>query len=142
MSDKVFLDTNVVVYAHDSANPEKQARARELLLSGIASGSTCVSAQVLGELFVVLTRKIASPMSTAEAMSVVRAIGRLEVIEIGRLAVELALHLVARTAMAYWDALIVAAARLGGCSILLSEDLQSGQVFDGVTVRNPFSGAA
>ena len=80
----------------------------------MTTGNTCVSSQVLGELFVVLTRKLASPMMPAEAAAIVQAIGKIEVVEIGYLAVNLALHLVLTGGITYWDALIVAAARLGG----------------------------
>jgi len=98
-----------------------------------------VSAQVLGELFVVLTRKIPRPLTTPEAIAVVQGVGKLEVVEIGVLAVNLALHYAAGGMFSYWDALIVAAARLGGCSMLLSEDMKAGQAFDTVTVSNPFA---
>ena len=138
MNDRIFLDTNVLMYAYDSSDPLKQKTAREILRSGLLSGSACVSAQVLGELFVVLTRKIPNPMTVAEATAVVQALGRLEVVETGFLAVNLALHILMKAEIAYWDALIVAVARAGGCATVFSEDLTDGQVFDGVTVVNPF----
>ena len=137
--DRVFLDTNVLIYAYDVSEPAKQKRAQDLLRTGLRSGQTYVSAQVLGEVFVVLTRKILQPMTTSDAIAVVQGIGKLEVVEIGVLAVNLALHLVASGALSYWDALIVAAARLGGCSILFSEDMNAGQTFDTVAIANPFA---
>jgi predicted nucleic acid-binding protein len=136
--DRVFLDTNVIVYAYDTLEPAKQKRAQDLLRTGLPSGRTYVSAQVLGELFVVLTRKIARPLAIAEAITVVQGIGKLEVVEIGVLAVNLAMHYAAGGALSYWDALIVAAARLGECATLLSEDISTGLTFDTVTVSNPF----
>lgn len=139
MKDSVFLDTNVLVHAYDTSEPAKQKKAQELLRSGLRLGRTFVSAQVLGELFVVLTRKIPEPLATSEAIAVVQGIAKLEVVEIGVLAVNLALHYAAGGTLSYWDALIVAAARLGGCSILLSEDMTAGQTIDSVTVANPFA---
>jgi predicted nucleic acid-binding protein len=138
MSDRIFLDTNVLVYAYDSSDPLKQKRAQEILRSGMLSGSACVSAQVLGELFVVLTRKIPHPLTTAHAIGVVRALGKLDVVETGFLAVNLAVHIVMKTGIAYWDALIIAVARSAGCSFVFTEGLTNGQAFDGVTVVNPF----
>ncbi len=138
-NDRVFLDTNVLVYAYDTSAPAKQKRAEDLLRGGLRSGRANVSTQVLGELFVVLTRKIPQPLDTADAIAVVQGIGKLEVVEIGILAVNLALHYAAGNVLSYWDALIVAAARLGGCSILLTEDMSAGQTFDTVTVENPFA---
>jgi predicted nucleic acid-binding protein len=137
--DSVFLDTNVLVYAYDTSEPAKQERAQGLLREGLRSGRTFVSAQVLGELFVVLTRKIAQPFDTSEAIAVVQGIAKLEVVEIGVIAVNLALHYAAGGSLSYWDALIVAAARLGGCSVLLTEDMNAGRTIDTVTVANPFA---
>lgn len=139
MSDRIFLDTNVIVHAYDTSDPLKQRRAQEILRSAMLSGNALVSAQVLGELFVVLTRKIPHPLTIAEAIAVVRALGKLDVVETGLLAVSLALHIVLKTGIAYWDALIIAVARSAGCSSVFSEDLTNGQVFDGVTVVNPFA---
>lgn len=135
---KTFLDTNVVVYAYDAAEPAKQSAAQQLLRDGARSGNVCISAQVLGEVFVVLTRKLPQPLGQGEAVDAVHALSKLEVVEIGVLAVNLALHYALRGGISYWDALIVAAARLGNCESLLTEDLRAGQVFDTVTVRNPF----
>jgi predicted nucleic acid-binding protein len=138
MTDRIFLDTNVLVYAYDTSDLSKQAKARDLIRAGLSSANAYVSAQVLGELYVVLTRRIARPMPSAEAIEVVRVAGKLEVVEIGVVAVSLALHYLARGGISYWDALIVAAARLAGCVSVLTEDLKDGQVFDSVTVVNPF----
>jgi predicted nucleic acid-binding protein len=139
MKDRIFFDTNVLVYAHDRSDPLKQSAAQELLLAGLSSGCAYLSAQVLGELFVVLTRKISNPMTAGEAIEIVQALGKLEVVEIGVLAVNLALHYVVQGRIGYWDALIVAAARLSGCSTLYTEDLTEGQAFDTVTIVNPFA---
>ena len=141
MKDKIFFDTNVLVYAHDRSAPAKQAKAQDLLRAGLSSGRAWLSAQVLGELYVVLTRRIATPMDAGEAIEIVQALGKLEVVEIGVVAVNLALHYTVRGGIGYWDALIVAAARLAGCTAVYTEDLTDGQVFDTVMIVNPFAAA-
>jgi predicted nucleic acid-binding protein len=138
MTGRVFLDTNVVAYAHDSSDPEKQKQAQQILRDGMVSGRVCISAQVLGELFVVLTRKIANPMGVDEAAQIVQAVSKLEVVEVGLVTVRLALHFVRLGGISYWDSLIVAAAKLAGCSTLYTEDLSHGRIIDSVTVENPF----
>jgi len=110
----VFLDTNVVVYAFDGADPDKQRIAIELLETG---DRLIVSTQVLLETWWVLTRRLAVPVDEDHASA----------IEIAR-----------RFSIALWDALIIEAARAAGCRRVLSEDLQSGQDFAGVVVENPF----
>ncbi len=138
MTDRILLDTNVLVYAHDASNPIKQAKAQQIIKQGTVSGKACVSAQVLGELFDVLTRKIAHPLTPADTLRLVQSFGKLGVIEISFLTVRLALHFVLSADISYWDALILAAARLGDCSTVYSEDLAHGMILDGVTVINPF----
>jgi len=136
---RTFLDTNVVVYAYDTTDPGRQSVAQRVLGDAARSGKACVSTQVLGEAFVVLTRKVSRPFERAEAVQVIHALSRLEVVEIGVMAVNLALHYTVGAGISYWDALIVAAARLGECECLFTEDLRAGQVFDTVTVTNPFA---
>ena len=138
MAGRAFLDSNIVVYAFDTADPVRHAAAQRMLRDYIRTGNACVSTQVLGEVFVVLTRKVSPPLDPAEAAQVVHALGGFEVVEIGVTTVNLALHYVLGAGISYWDALIVAAARLSECDHLLSEDLNAGQVFDTVTVVNPF----
>ena len=139
MKVRTFLDTNVVVYAYDTTDPGRQSVAQRVLGDAARSGKACVSTQVLGEAFVVLTRKVSRPFERAEAVQVIHALSRLEVVEIGVMAVNLALHYTVGAGISYWDALIVAAARLGECECLFTEDLRAGQVFDTVTVTNPFA---
>jgi len=124
----VFLDTNIVVYAFDGADPAKQRTAIEVLETG---DRLVVSTQVLLETWWVLTRRLAEPLDEDHASKIIDELGALPVvstdIETGR-----------RFEIAVWDALIIEAARVSGCRRILSEDLQSGQDFDGVVVENPF----
>jgi predicted nucleic acid-binding protein len=138
MSDKIFLDTNVLVYAYDESEPAKRDLARTLLRAGMADGNAYVSAQVLGECFTVLTKKISQPLSVGDAFALIRSLSRLAVVETGRITVEFAIHLVERCQISFWDAQIIACARLADCGLVMSEDLNSDQAYDELVVKNPF----
>jgi predicted nucleic acid-binding protein len=133
MSD--FLDTNVVVYAFDTADPEKQRAAIDVLESG---RRLVVSTQVLLETWWVLTRRLEHPLSEDSASEVIDELCRLPVATTDVDLVRRAMTTSRRWQLAVWDALIVEAARSSGCDRILTEDLQDGQDFDGVTVVNPF----
>ena len=133
MSD--FLDTNVVVYAFDTADPEKQRVAIDVLESG---RRLVVSTQVLLETWWVLTRRLGRPLSEDAASEVIDELRRLPVVGTDADLVRRAITTSRRWQLAVWDALIVEAARSSGCDRILTEDLQAGGDFDGVTVVNPF----
>jgi len=131
----VFLDTNVVVYAFDGADPNKQRIAIELLEAG---DRLIVSTQVLLETWWVLTRRLAVPLDEDHASKVIDELCALPVVSTDPELVRRAIETSRRFNIAVWDALIIEAARAGGCRCVLSEDLQSGQDFEGVVVENPF----
>jgi predicted nucleic acid-binding protein len=138
MTGPAFVDTNVWVYAVDHADPVKQARAREVL--GDASGAPLItSAQVLGEFYATVTRKLAQPVAHADAARMVERMRRLPVVEVDADRVMAAIEGSRSWQVSYWDALIVVAAQAAGCSRLLSEDLRSGATYGGVRVENPFA---
>lgn len=131
-----FVDTNVVVYAFDTADPAKQHAAIALLESG---QRLVVSTQVVLELWWVLTRRLAVPLPEDQAAVVVDELCRLPVVTTDVEMVRRAIDTSRRFRIAVWDAMIVEAARSAGCDRVLSEDLQAGQDFDGVTIENPFA---
>ena len=131
----VFLDTNVVVYAFDVADPAKQSIAIEVLETG---GRLVVSTQVLLETWWVLTRRLAKPLDEDQASKVIDELCALPVVSTDPELVRRAIETGRRFEIAIWDALIIEAARVAGCRRVLSEDLQSGQDFAGVVVENPF----
>ena len=131
----VFLDTNVVVYAFDGADPDKQRIAIEVLEAG---DRLIVSTQVLLETWWVLTRRLAVPLDEDHASKVIDELCALPVVSTDPELVRRAIEAGRRFKIAIWDALIIEAARAGGCRRVLSEDLQSGQDFEGVVVENPF----
>ncbi len=136
MSGRFFLDTNVLVYANDASSPRKREQARRLVADAFETRLGCLSTQVLQEFFVALTRKAGVSGTNARAQ-VVRLLG-LAVVRVDPELVTGAidLHLVHR--ISFWDALIVKAAAVSGCTTLYSEDLSAGQILDGVRVVNPF----
>jgi predicted nucleic acid-binding protein len=134
-----FLDTNILVYAYDSHVPAKQEIARQILESAILDESAAISAQILSEFFVVVTRKIATPLTAAEAGGAISLFRALPVAEVDAVLVEAAVGIHQRHAVSFWDGLVIAAATRMGCSRLLSEDLQAGQRINGLQIVNPFS---
>lgn len=131
-----FLDTNVVVYAFDRADPRKQRTAIEILEG---SHRLVLSTQVLLEAWWVLTRRLADPLDEYEATEVINRLSELPVVSTDPQLVKQAIDAGCRFKIAIWDALIIEAARAAGCKSILSEDLQEGQDFNGVTVENPFA---
>lgn len=132
-----FLDTNVLVYAFDRSDERKQAVAQRLL--GDTSMAIVVSAQVLNEFYWVATRKLTPPLAEDVAQDVVLHLARGEVVPVDAHLVEAAIDLSRRHPLSLWDAAIVIAAERAGCEVLLSEDLNDGEVVQGVTIRNPFA---
>jgi predicted nucleic acid-binding protein len=137
MSDRTFLDTNVLVYAIDDAEPAKQEIAKRALASS-NYGRFTVSAQVLGEFYVTVTRRLAKPLSTADAMSGIEHLDGYGVVPIDAALVNEAISTSRSAQISYWDGLIVAAAERAGCERLLTEDLNDGQLIGSVRVENPF----
>jgi len=136
MGVRAFVDTNVLVHLYDAGDRAKRARARALLLDD--SLDLVISAQVLNEFFVTVTRKITSPLSVEAAASAVGTLGELEVVPITRNLVLDAVATGAQHQLSHWHALIVEAAARSGCEQLLTEDLATGATLAGVTITNPF----
>ena len=133
---KVFVDTNIWVYAYDTAEPQKRDAALRAL-EDLTDDSTVVSAQVLNEFFTVATRKLTHPLDRAEAAAAVEMLSALTVVPTDASIVRQAIELADRWSLSHWDALIVAAARRGRCQQILSEDLAAGSEIDGIEVVNP-----
>jgi len=139
MSATVFVDTNVFVYQLDARDPEKQERARAWLERLWTEESGRVSSQVLQELYVTVTRKLENPLAADEARKLVRSLLTWNPVLVDGRVLEAAWRLEDRYDLSWWDACIVAAAQAARCSTLLTEDLQGGQVLDGVEVVDPFT---
>jgi predicted nucleic acid-binding protein len=139
MSDKTFIDTNVLIYAHDIDANAKHKIAKEVLQELWSERTGVLSAQVLQEFYVNVTRKIPSPLSKDVARLVVSsyAIWCLETTPTEILA---AFRIEDESRIGFWDALIVSSAAKSGATRILSEDLNAGQRIAGILVVNPFVG--
>lgn len=139
MATRVFVDTNMLVYAYDTSEPEKQRRAAEVLDLLQAIGIGVLSVQILSEFFVVARRKFVPPMDVAEVSKVVeRYLQSWRVLSVTPAMIPEAIRGVRDHQLAYWDALVWAAARLNQVSLVLSEDFQHDRTVEGVTFLNPF----
>jgi predicted nucleic acid-binding protein len=142
MSVKCFLDTNVLVYACDSSGPAKQRAALALISAAASRGEGVISTQVLGEFFhaSVIRRKLLTSEEAERAVLGFQAALIAAAIETQLVAEAIKVH--RRYQTRYWDSLIIATAVHQGCGEIASEDLNDGQSYNGVVVRNPFRVAA
>jgi len=136
--ERRFLDTNVLVYANDVASPEKRERARALIDEGVRADSLVVSTQVFAEFWVTVTRKLAVTLSPELAKRQLALLSALKGVPVDLGVVMDAVGIQERYGLSFWDAQILAAAKAGGASVVLSEDLADGQDYGGVRVENPF----
>jgi predicted nucleic acid-binding protein len=132
-----FCDTNILVYAYDTSAGAKRDRALALVERLWREDSGVLSIQVLQELFVTLTRKVAARIDTRTARRIVADLASWRVIEPHAVDVLAAIDATERWQISFWDAMIITAAERAGARVLWSEDLSHGQSYDGVTVRNP-----
>jgi len=139
MSIEAFVDSNVLVYAHDRGAGEKHTQARDLVARLWRERSGALSTQVLQELVVNVRRKAARPIPESEVRDLVADYLRWEVVVNDGASILEALDLGERFQISFWDALIVQAANATGATVLYSEDLNTGQVYGGVRVENPFA---
>jgi predicted nucleic acid-binding protein len=139
MTGKHFVDTNLLVYARDDSEPAKRDRAREVMHRLWTSGSGRLSHQVLHEFYVTVTRKLKPGLTRDEAREEVRDLLSWNPVPISASLYECAWEIEERWNLSWWDSLIAASARLAGCSILLSEDMQDGLDLGGLRIVNPFS---
>jgi predicted nucleic acid-binding protein len=139
---RVFLDTNVLVYAYDVDAEAKHDIARDLLLGLWEAEAAVVSVQVLQEFYVTVTRKLPKPMSKRAAREILETY---DAWPVHRPTVEdavFAAELEERHRLSFWDALVVVSAQRSGAETLLSEDLQHDRRIEGVRIENPFAATA
>lgn len=131
-----FVDTNILIFAHDSSAGTKYQRAVELLTWLVEEGTGALSIQVLAEFYWAATRKLA--MKSQDAEEVLNDLSGWTIHQPAHSDLMRASRLHRRYNVAWWDALVLNSAIQLGCSVLWSEDLGHGQHYDAVTVRNPF----
>ena len=137
-AQKTFVDTNILVYAHDESETRKRAIAAGLLHDLWQSGMGVLSTQILQEFYVVATRKLNPPMSPEMARKIVALYAEWQPVRVDVPIILAASTLQERHQISFWDALIVESARRAGATRLITEDLQDGRDFDGVAVEDPF----
>ncbi len=138
----VFVDTNVLVYARDASEPEKQPQAAAWIDHLWRTRTARLSFQVLQEYYATTTRKLAPGLTPEQARADVRDLLAWRPVSVGTELLEAAWSVEDRFGLSCWDALIVAAARIAGCEYLLTEDLQHGAELEGLQVVSPFRAAA
>jgi predicted nucleic acid-binding protein len=136
MPDRVFLDTNILVYAQDASSPDKQRKSREIILQLADSGDGVISTQVMQEFFVATTRKLG--VDPLVAKGVLKTFAVFDIVQVSAALIHEAIDCSILNQLSFWDSLILAASASAGCSTLFSEDLNSNQTTLGVRVQNPF----
>jgi len=134
---KVFLDTNILVYALDNHDPVKRDLCRGILRKAAEDTAGVISTQVLQEFYVTATRKLG--VDAVKAREIVRTFENLETVQITPGLVYEAIDCSILYRISFWDALIIAAAEAASCESILTEDLSHGQTVRGVRIENPFS---
>ena len=138
--DRTFVDTNVLVYAHDASEQARQPLARAALEGLWSTRTGVISTQVLQEFYVVATSPNKLRMSPSEAREIIDLYSAWPVVVLDPVLILAASRLHETATISFWDALIVEAARVAGAGRILSEDLAHGQLFEGIRVENPFNG--
>jgi predicted nucleic acid-binding protein len=133
-----FVDTNILVYAHDKSAKGKHQQAKNLIQQLWNSGTGCLSVQVLQEFYVTVTQKVAQPLDTTSAARIVEDLSYWKVYAPNAQDVLGAIDLQQRYQLSFWDAMIVWSAAQLDCVTIWSEDLHPGQVYEGVQLLNPF----
>ena len=139
MIGPIFVDTNALVYRYDTRELVKQSRAADWFTFVWRSRTGRLSFQVLQELYATLTRKLRPAMPAPDARQIVRSLAFWQPVAVDLAMLERAWFVQDRYSVSWWDALIVAAAQVCECKVLLTEDLQHGQIFDTVRVVDPFA---
>lgn len=138
MSDKQFVDTNVLVYSRDTTETEKHTIASDTIQRLWEDRTGVISTQVCNEYFVTVTSKLNPGLPEDEAWDDLEALFSWNPIPVDVGCVRIARHVHARYRLSWWDCLIVAACSIAGCSRLLSEDLNPQQEYLGIQVIDPF----
>ena len=134
----VFVDTNVLVYARDTSDPTKHTHASEWIAHLWQTGEGRLSIQVLHEYYMTTTRKLRPGLQPADARADIADLSAWDPVVLDGMLLDVAWSIEDRFLLSFWDSLIVAAARVARCEILLTEDLQHGVDLDGVQVVHPF----
>ena len=134
-----FLDTNVLLYAYDLTAGQRHTRASELVLQLARAHEAVVSVQVMQEFYVNAVSKIAQPLTYEQVLPRLEAFSRWYVHSPLPADVVVATRLAHRYQLSFWDSMVVLSAIRMKCEVLWTEDLNHGQIIEGVEIRNPFA---
>lgn len=137
MSEIVFVDSNILIYAHDRDAAGKRERAAAVLEELWDSGNGRLSVQVLQEFYVNATTRLDTPLARSTAREVVQTYAAWSREATTADTVTRAIDISGMARLSFWDALIVASAERAGAALLYSEDMNDGQKIAGVVIRNP-----
>lgn len=137
MTDVVFVDTNILIYAHDRDAADKRRLAANALEKLWTERTGRMSVQVLQEFYVTVTKKLSAPIARAVARELIRAYTPWIQAPTTPETVIRATELSELSQISFWDGLIIASAEQIGATIILSEDLSAGQVIAGIRIVNP-----
>lgn len=135
---KVFLDTNIIIYAYDVSAGDKHEIARKIMVDLWDSGLGVISTQVLQEFFVNITQKIPKPLDKRLTKDILSDLLKWDVVVNDGESILEAVEILFKYGYSFWDSLIIEAAMRSGSEVLLSEDLTHGQKINGLTINNPF----
>lgn len=138
MINKIFVDTNILVYAHDLEAGAKHRKAAQILEQIWQQKNGVLSIQVIQEFYVTLTRKLKKPLKQKIAKSLVEKYGHWQIMAPQMPQVLAAMDLQRKNRFSFWDAMIVQSALEAECAILLSEDMQHGRCIYNLAIQNPF----
>jgi predicted nucleic acid-binding protein len=136
--DKVFIDTNILVYTVDKFDKNKQKIARKIVREAIFNDAAVISTQILQEFYTVCTNKL--HMKPLKVKGYVHNyIENIEVVQNGSAIIERGIDISIMSQISFWDALLIAASESANCTGLITEDLNDGQIINGVKIKNPFN---
>lgn len=136
MTEKFFIDTNILIYTIDNHYPKKKIISRELIAKLFEDASGIISTQVLQEFYYTAVNKLNSDPKIIKAL--LKSFEDLEIVQINTTIIHNAIDCSITNKISFWDALIITAAESANCNKLFSEDLNNGQIINGVEIVNPF----
>jgi predicted nucleic acid-binding protein len=137
MKDKIFVDTNILIYAHDLSAGDRHIKASAIIESLWEAETGVISTEVIQEFYVAVTRKIKNPLKLAEAREIIRNYLAWPVQINDPKTTIRAYEIEEKSSLSFWDALIVAAALRLQAKKIISEDLNHGQIIEGILIENP-----
>lgn len=137
MPDRIFVDTNILVYAHDFSAGIKHATAKNLIQELWENKTGCLSIQVMQEFYVSVTQKVPNPMDYVKAKGIIRDLSYWKIHAPKVEDLLNAVDIQQRYQVSFWDAMILQSALQLECSLLWSEDLNPGQVYESIKLINP-----